>query len=272
LIDGWRRLNPDYQIILWNEDNIDFSFEFVQTAYATRAWNRVANFVRVWALLKHGGIYLDTDIELRRPLDDLLFNRCFAGFQLAQRHVDWVNNAVIGAEPGHWFIERLHRCFVDDLKGWQNVGSGAGPGLLTRMLTAHGLSSYLEQPQQLQDVTLYPRRWFYPYSWMEGFSEDCVTSDTYAIHHWDHTWAPQQGVTAKIKRGLLRELARRHPQGSCDLMRAYVLNSKRRRGGQATCIASLSSPQGLIEPSGTHWITRQESPEVDAVRPEFVEG
>src|SRR5882672_9752091 len=66
-IAGWRALNPDYEIIRWDESNIDFSSPFVRSAYAVGAWNRVANYARADVLLKHGGVYLDTDIELRRP-------------------------------------------------------------------------------------------------------------------------------------------------------------------------------------------------------------
>ncbi len=226
LVDGWRRLNPSYDIVLWNEDNIDFSFEFVQSAYCMKAWNRISDFVRMWVLLQQGGIYLDTDVELRQPLDGLLENSCFAGFQVRERNPDWVNGAVLGAEPGHWFIECLHRYFVEKMRGWKNVGSFSGPGLITRMLIAEGLSTYSESPQKIHDVTLYPTRWFYPYTWSEPFSERCVTPDTYAIHHWDNTWAKGDNISAKLSRLMLRTSARVSPRWASLGMRAYVRHQR----------------------------------------------
>jgi mannosyltransferase OCH1-like enzyme len=222
LVEGWQRLNPDYDVVLWNEENIDFSFEFVQSAYSTKAWNRISDFVRMWALLHHGGIYLDTDVELRKPLDALLENTCFAGFQMRESHPDWVNGAVLGAERGHWFIARLHRYFVDNMRGWENVGSFSGPGLITRLLTEQGLSAYSEVPQKIRDITLYPTRWFYPYHWSEPFVEQCVTPDTYAIHHWDKTWTKSDSAAARLSRFMLRATARINPRWASLGMRAYV--------------------------------------------------
>lgn len=227
LVDGWHRLNPDYRIVLWNEDNIDFSFKFLRAAYGMRAWNRVSDFVRMWALKQEGGIYLDTDIELRRPLDDLLDNQCFLGFQLRERHPDWINGAVLGAAPGHWFVERLHRHFVDNMHGWEEVGSFYGPGLITKVLIEEGLAGYSDEPQQVRDVTLYPTRWFYPYAWTESFSEDRVTPDTYAIHHWDETWKKKRSIAGRLSRIALRTSAQLSPTIASLGMRAYVRRQRR---------------------------------------------
>jgi mannosyltransferase OCH1-like enzyme len=227
LVDGWHRLNPDYDIILWNEDNIDFSFRFLQAAYGMRAWNRVSDFVRMWVLLRQGGIYLDTDIELRRPLDDLLDNRCFMGFQLQEKHPDWVNGAVLGAVPGHWFVNRLHRYFVDQMHGWEEVGSFYGPGLITKLLLETGLQSYSDEPQMVRDIALYPTRWFYPYSWTESFSEDRVTPDTYAIHYWEETWKKRRSISARLSRLMLKTSAQVSPQLASLYTRAYVRRQRR---------------------------------------------
>ena len=104
-IESWRQTNPDYEFTLWNESNIDFSINLLSDAYNKRKWAKVADIARLVAILRHGGIYLDTDIQLHRRLDPLLHHRCFFGFQDKERSKDWVANGVIGAEKGHWFIE-----------------------------------------------------------------------------------------------------------------------------------------------------------------------
>lgn len=227
LVDGWRALNPDYEIVLWNEANIDFSYRFVQAAYGVRAWNRISDFVRMWALARHGGIYLDTDIELRRPLDPLLNESCFLGFQLEERHPDWVNGAVLGAEPNHWFIQRLHRYFVERMHGWEEVGSFYGPGLITKLLLEEGLQQYSDEPQKVRDITIFPRRHFYPYSWTETFSESCVTPDTFAIHHWDESWAKGRSIPDRARRAILRLSAQVSPSLACRNTRAWVERKRR---------------------------------------------
>jgi hypothetical protein len=41
-----------------------------------------------------------------RDLTPLLAHDAFAGFQLRPEETDWVNNAVLGATPGHPFVRR----------------------------------------------------------------------------------------------------------------------------------------------------------------------
>ncbi|MGE0745900.1 MAG: glycosyltransferase family 32 protein [Rhodospirillales bacterium] len=227
LVDGWRRLNPDYEVMHWHDDNIDWSWPFLRAAYGMRAWNRVSDFVRMWALLNHGGVYLDTDVELRRPLDDLLCNDCFFGFQVKEPHPDWVNGAVMGAVPGHWFVRRLHRHFVERMNGCEDLGSFYGPGLITKLLREEGLAAYSDAPQRVKDVTLYPTRWFYPYWFDEAFSEDCVTPDTHAIHHWEETWKKPRRVAARLRWIALWLSASASPEFAFRGTRAYVRRKRR---------------------------------------------
>lgn len=67
----WKELNPDFEIIEWNESNIDVSL----LNLAEDAWNRTNGFlgdvVRLQALVEHGGFYLDCDVELFQPLSRL---------------------------------------------------------------------------------------------------------------------------------------------------------------------------------------------------------
>lgn len=70
-IDSWHKYLPDYEFMLWNEQtfNIEQSCDFVKEAYAKKKWAFVSDYVRVWALNKYGGYYLDTDVEVLMPLD-----------------------------------------------------------------------------------------------------------------------------------------------------------------------------------------------------------
>ena len=69
-IKSWKKFCPDYQIIEWNEENFDVSAapEYVCQAYAAKRWAFVTDYVRLKAMTEMGGIYMDTDVELVKPL------------------------------------------------------------------------------------------------------------------------------------------------------------------------------------------------------------
>ncbi|MFC7610566.1 glycosyltransferase family 32 protein [Teichococcus aestuarii] len=81
LVDHWRHLHPDWELVHWSERNIDFSHAPLREAYRRRQWARVSDIARLLAVHRHGGIYLDTDFKVLKPLDPLLDNQCFLSFQ-----------------------------------------------------------------------------------------------------------------------------------------------------------------------------------------------
>ncbi len=190
-VDSWRRHNPDYEVVHWGEHNIDTSLGggFVGRALAERKWAKVADAVRLWAVREHGGIYLDTDVEVVKPLDPLLAHRCFFGFQLPREDPDWVCNAVFGAEPGHWFIGKaLDRLLRTRGPFGIERPTQYGPKLITKLLREEGLDRYSDDGVTVRDIAVLPTDVFYPFSWEEEFSPECVTPRTLAVHFWEKNW------------------------------------------------------------------------------------
>lgn len=184
-IDGWRRLLPGWRLMGWNERDIDWSSRYLNEAHATRGWTRLADYMRVMALHRHGGFYLDTDVELIRPLESLRTEQVVLGFQAEEPGPSWVNNAVIGATPGHPFLARWLRAFEERMPGWRRMGDAHGPGLVTRLLEEDGLADGgAAVPRRVGAVTVLPPDRFYPYPWTTQFTPDCVTPETFAVHHW----------------------------------------------------------------------------------------
>ena len=103
-IESWRRILPDYEIIEWNEDNFDVNYnEFTKRAYEEGKWAYVADVARLWVLLNEGGIYMDTDVEVYKPLDEFLEEEAFMGFEDS----NYLSTAVIGAEKGNPYIRLM---------------------------------------------------------------------------------------------------------------------------------------------------------------------
>lgn len=96
-MESWKKHCPDYEIRLWNEKNSDIDNPYCKEAIIQRKWAFVADWVRFDVLYKHGGIYLDTDMELVRPLDDILPH---TGSVLAKESDDVVGTAFLASEAG----------------------------------------------------------------------------------------------------------------------------------------------------------------------------
>lgn len=207
-VDTWRTTNPDFEFVLWNEHNIDFSPAVLRDAFERRLWAKVADIVRLTVTAQHGGFYFDTDFKLCRSLSPLLHHRCVLGFQDVHASADWVANGMMAAEPGHWFI----RLALERLLAIRRVPFGLdrptkyGPKLITRLLIEAGLDRYSDEGVQLRDIFICPTRSFFPWSFNEEFNPDCITAETFGIHLWEKSW--EKDVPVWVRRAAnLRRLA-----------------------------------------------------------------
>ena len=98
---------PDYEYILWNEDNFDVnSIPYTKEAYECRKFAFVSDYVRLKALQEDGGIYLDVDFEVFKPFDDLLTYDAFAGFE-GSKHSPLMMGVIASKAGGEWIKEVL---------------------------------------------------------------------------------------------------------------------------------------------------------------------
>lgn len=81
-IESWHKYLPEYEYKLWNEDSFDIdSVPYVKEAYEARKFAFVTDYIRLWALNKFGGVYMDTDVEILKPLDEFLNLPAFTGYE-----------------------------------------------------------------------------------------------------------------------------------------------------------------------------------------------
>ncbi|PWC27621.1 glycosyltransferase family 32 protein [Teichococcus aestuarii] len=194
LVDHWRHLHPDWELVHWSERNIDFSHAPLREAYRRRQWARVSDIARLLAVHRHGGIYLDTDFKVLKPLDPLLDNQCFLSFQDSPKPSDLLANGCLGAVPGHWFIgEALEAALrLRSLPFGLDRPTRSGPKLVTRLMRRHGLRAETADVQAeawIGDIRIYPWRVFFPYPHGGEFTPDCITEDTLAVHLWERSWS-----------------------------------------------------------------------------------
>lgn len=73
---------PDYEIKKWDGNNFDINqVSYVAEAVAMKKWAFACDYIRVYALYTEGGIYLDSDVYLRKSLDFCRVNKAFTAVE-----------------------------------------------------------------------------------------------------------------------------------------------------------------------------------------------
>ena len=184
-IKSWKKYCSDYDIIEWNEDNFDISTcpLYVRQAYEAKKWAFVTDYVRLWAMTQFGGIYMDTDVELVKPLDAFLKHEAFSGFE------DGVNipTGIMACRKGFpLFLEFLHYyddvCFLNDD---ESINYMTNVTIMTNICLTKGLVQNGEF-QIIDGFVLYPKDVFCPVSYHTGKLEK--TKNTVAIHWFAASW------------------------------------------------------------------------------------
>ena len=196
-IKSWKKYCPDYEIIEWNESNYDFrQNQYMKEAYEAKKWGFVPDYARLDIVYRYGGIYLDTDVELVKPLDDLLQYKGFAGFE-SPRFV--ALGLGFGAEAGNRTIKKLMDSYEDlhFIKEDGTLKLTPSPELNTNVLTAEGLLLN-NTAQTVGELSVFPTEYFCPKSFETGYIT--LTENTYSVHHYDSLWYNDAQQEEKLRR------------------------------------------------------------------------
>lgn len=186
-ISSWARIMPDWEIRRWDESNFDIeSCPFSREAYKAEKWAFVSDYARYRILHTHGGVLLDTDVELLKPLDNLLENEAFAGFM--KNNFFMAPGLIMGAEPGSHVMDEVARIYesmeFEERSGRNSMDTS--PRVLTHYLEEKYNLKRDGSYQKIDGFTAYPSRYFDPVDSHSGKVE--ITEDTYSIHHYSGTW------------------------------------------------------------------------------------
>jgi hypothetical protein len=202
-ISSWRKHLPDYQIIEWNKKNFDCNYcRYSSEAYQMGKFAFVSDVARGYVLCNHGGIYLDTDVEVLRSFDHLLVHRSFWGFEAG----NYIATSTIGAEKGNELI----KAYIDQYSGRRFLQSDGSLDLTTNVAIATNLLQQrgliLDDAQQVigDDNVVYPQRYFSPYDCRTGVLS--IHSDTIAVHYYSNTW--NSTIWFRFKRMLKNSIAK----------------------------------------------------------------
>ncbi|MCX7205744.1 MAG: glycosyltransferase [Proteobacteria bacterium] len=183
-IESWSRFLPDYQIIEWgNESLANIDNQYLQEAYLCKKWAFVSDYLRLHALLQHGGFYFDTDLEITKSVDDFRSHTFVIGFELHDGNFSPMS-ALIGAKKGNAMIQGL-------LSEYENISfiNNGSMNLETNTVKIGRFFSKnygLSKPYNGCEVfELSPGSKIYPYS---HFCTRVVGFENYSIHHFNGSW------------------------------------------------------------------------------------
>ncbi|MCS3650109.1 hypothetical protein GGQ08_001403 [Salinibacter ruber] len=187
-IEGWKEQHPEWEHRLWGEEGLlnVLPDEALQFYHAAESYAGKADVARIWLVLELGGVYVDTDFQCLKPIDELLHGcRAFTAYS---RYEAKVMNAIFGGVPHHPFVRALANELPSHFD--PEVANKAGPLLFRDVLQGHS------------DVRRFERETFMPVTATDQYrldiEDESYWAGAYAVHHFEGSWErPEQ------KHGLL---------------------------------------------------------------------
>ena len=190
-IKSWEKYCPDYEIVCHSEDNFDISENrYAREAYDAKKWAFVSDYVRLKVIYDEGGIYVDTDVELIKPIDGLIKDTGCMGFD---------DNGIIStglgfaAEKGNELVGAL-------LSDYDNISFLLPDGKFditpcpdrnTKKMVSLGFNPEIKD-QVFMGIHMLPEDYLCPVKYYTG--KKVITKNTYSIHHFSASWT---SATAK---------------------------------------------------------------------------
>lgn len=226
-IASWRKELPDYKIKKWDTKNFNSqSIPFVAEAIQAKKWAFACDYIRVYALYHEGGIYMDSDVFVRKSLDFCLQNRAFTAIECypnlmeeiykngivnqkgeKSSDIEYVNGiqiqaAILGAEKGHPYIKECMEYYHDKhfiLPNGQMNTNIISPFIFANIAIKYGFK-FLDTEQDLKEgLKIYPSSLF-------ASNMDLIADSNVAIHccagSW--RWMPSTPIAYRIQ--IIKEL------------------------------------------------------------------
>ena len=178
-IASWCKCMPDWELKAWTEDNFDVNYnDFTKQSYENKKYAFTSDVARLWALDKYGGIYMDTDVEVYKSLDEFLSDPAFSGFE----DINYPVTATLGAEKGNPVIKMMLDYYnsidfklYDDWKDYIKYEE-TSTCIQSNILGLLGIDRQKNEIQRLKNFVVYPREYF--------FTKD----EGYTYHSFNGSW------------------------------------------------------------------------------------
>ena len=201
-IASWKKYLPDYEIKEWNEDNFDVNIiPYTAEAYKAKKYAFVSDYARFWILYQYGGIYFDTDVEVIRPIDDIISRGNFMG---CETDASVAPGLGLGVNPGLELVKKM----LDDYEGKHFVHEAVMKNqitvvhIATQVLRENGLKD-VAGIQEIAGCFIYPSEYFCPINVTTGRIH--VEKNTRTIHHYAGTWVDKKFSMKELVKRMIPE-------------------------------------------------------------------
>ena len=171
IIKNNQKFFSNYEVRIWTEENIPPLNDFAQRAFKEKKWAFVSDYLRFVILKEHGGIYLDTDMEVLKSLDDLLEHSFFSGWDRTGRYV---YAGIIGANPNNKYVN-------DIVESYDNITVDSYP--TSPQIMTNCYDKYKDE----DSLVILESKYFYPLLDGEEATQKALEF-AYTNHLWFESW------------------------------------------------------------------------------------
>lgn len=188
-LNSWKDILPNYQFMEWNESNFDINYnQYTKEAYENKKYAFVSDIARLQALYKYGGIYLDTDIEIKKDFSPLLEKyNLILGYENKGHHI---MTAFIASSKENVYIKEFLDSYSNEIfvKSDGQLNTYPNTYRLTELLKSKGIK--IDGKFQVVDdeIAIFPEKSFsaMKFSTLTDISDET----TYTVHHFNASWKP----------------------------------------------------------------------------------
>lgn len=185
-IASWQKLCPEYEIKRWDESNYYVNrVPYVKEAYDAKKYAFVSDYARLDIVYNHGGVYLDTDMELIKNIDDLLDCKGFIA-----NDGTGINTGIgVGAEKGHPAIKAIMDMYAN-----RHFKTASGFDLTvctyfnSEPFTNAGYDIRSEKIETFLGMNILPPSYFSPIRSKNGIIDLYIEDSTHGIHWNNRSW------------------------------------------------------------------------------------
>lgn len=198
-IKSWKEKLPDYEFLLWDLNRFDINSSiWCKEALRLKKYAFVADYIRSFALYYYGGIYLDSDVEVIKPFDDLLNLPYFIGREQSGA----IEAAIVGAEKGNDLFKKMIEYYNNRhfLKEDGTPDLTPMPVLMGRLINNNYIIKEINHKKEFETrenmLCIFPPVYFSPKK--NDTFQILSTDQTYSIHHFNASWYPAKKKAFRI--------------------------------------------------------------------------
>jgi hypothetical protein len=205
-IASWKRFLPEYELKEWNESNFDVNMTiYTKEAYEVKKYAFVTDYVRLWAIYNYGGIYMDTDVEVIKPLnEEFLQYPAFSGFESDKI----ILTGIMASEKnGQWAKEQLY--YYEDrhfVLPDRSMDLTTNTSIISKSMSRDGFILDNSKQNFRGIIEIFPKEYFCPD--VLYFDEARAMEQTYTIHYRAGSWC---SPTHRTKKSFVRFIAKIKP-------------------------------------------------------------